>query len=123
MGSVALMRIGLITIPLASIPTILVVEMPTSIPITIFFISIFFCILFLQVQSYAKKKTLQNKTSFILQWSLIYCIFSLQDSHAAEEYQHGVAYQDADDTDGGSCLHHVSLLDESGRVGDGVWRG
>ena len=22
-----------------------------------------------------------------------------------------------------SCLHHVALLDESGRVGDGVWRG
>ena len=42
MGSVALMRMGLITMPFWSMPTILVVDMPTSIPITIFFIVFLF---------------------------------------------------------------------------------
>ena len=55
------------------------------------------------------------------------CIFSddapLEHAHLAEGDEHGVAHYHAQDAHRESCLHHVSLLDEAGRVGDGVRRG
>ena len=55
------------------------------------------------------------------------CIFAddapLEHAHLAEGDEHGVAHYHAQDAHRESCLHHVGLLDEAGRVGDGVRRG
>lgn len=47
---------------------------------------------------------------------------SLEDVHLSEDEEQRVAEHKADDAHNDTNLHHLVLLDKTGRVGDGVWR-
>ena len=52
--------------------------------------------------------------------SFFFCY--LQDSHLAESDEYSISYNHTDDSYAETCLHHVGLLYQTGRVGDGIRR-
>lgn len=49
-------------------------------------------------------------------------LMSLEDVHLSKDEEQRVAEHKADDAHNNTNLHHLVLFDQTGRVGDGVWR-